>query len=311
MAKTACVFPGQGSQYAGMGRDIYDAYAEARTTFDAANTALGFDLADICFNGPEEKLRETRYTQPAILVHSVAAWRIFEAKGLKPDFVAGHSVGEYSALVANGALAFEDALGLVRDRAEAMFSAGVEKPGAMAALVGLPESNLDGLLKEAAGSGIIAAANFNSPAQIVVSGEVAAVEKVLEIARSHGAKRAIRLNVSGAFHSPLMKLAEDKLASSLERVTFSDPAIPVISNVTAESVSEGATIASLLRRQLTSPVMWYQSMRYLADMGVSSVVEVGPGSVLCGLLKRIDPGMGCVSCSDREGIERFLEGVVA
>lgn len=311
MSRTACVFPGQGSQYVGMGRDLCDAYPVAREAFDVANETLGFDLARICFNGPEEKLRETRYTQPAILAHSVAAWRIIGGKNLRPDFVAGHSVGEYSALVANGALAYTDALSLVRDRAEAMYSAGVEAPGAMAAVIGLPESNLDGLLEEAGRSGIIAAANFNSPLQIVVSGEVAAVEKAIEIARSHGAKRAIRLNVSGAFHSPLMKIAEEKLASSLSVTTFSDATIPLVSNVAAESVVDAKTIVSLLERQLTSPVLWYQSMRYLAENGVTSVVEIGPGSVLCGLQKRIDSGIDCVSCTGKNSIERFLEGVIA
>ena len=311
MPKIACIFPGQGSQYVGMGQDIYEAYPAARDVFRSANDTLGFDLAGVCFNGPEEKLRETRYTQPAILVHSVAVWRLIEDRGFKPDFVAGHSVGEYSALVACGAVTYEDAVLLVRDRAEAMYSAGIEKPGAMAALIGLPEGNLEALLEQAGQSGIIAAANFNSPLQIVVSGEVAAVEKAIDIARNHGAKRAIRLNVSGAFHSPLMEMAEARLSSSLRATAFSNPTIPLVSNVAAESVTEAQAIVSLLERQLTSPVLWYQSMRYLAENGVKSVVEAGPGDVLCGLLKRIDSGIECASCSDRGSIERFLEGVIA
>jgi [acyl-carrier-protein] S-malonyltransferase len=311
MPKIACIFPGQGSQYIGMGQDIYEAYPAARDVFRSANDALGFDLAGVCFNGPEEKLRETRYTQPAILVHSVAVWRIIEDGGFKPDFVAGHSVGEYSALVACGAVAYEDALRLVRDRAEAMYSAGIEKPGAMAALIGLPEGNLEALLEQAGQSGIIAAANFNSPVQIVVSGEVAAVERAIDIARNYGAKRAVRLNVSGAFHSPLMEMAEVRLCSSLRATAFSNPTIPLVSNVAAESVTEAQSIVSLLERQLTSPVLWYQSMRYLAQNEVTSVVEAGPGDVLCGLLKRIDSEIDCVSCSDISSIERFLEGVIA
>ena len=310
MSKTAFIFPGQGSQYVGMGTDICDAFPAARDTFDVADQVLEFDLADICFNGPEEKLRETRYTQPAILAHSVAVWRVIESKGISPEFVAGHSVGEYSALVAAGSLAYSDALRLVRVRAEAMYSSGLERPGTMAAIVGIPEEKLDDLMADAGEAGIIVPANYNSPAQIVVSGEVAAVERAVEVARSHGAKRAIRLNVSGAFHSPLMEPAEQKLAAAIGAVTFSDATVPVVSNVTASGVTAPGEIGELLRRQLTSPVKWQQSMRYLLDEGVTSFVEVGPGKVLCGLLKRIDPEAKCTPCSDKAGIEGFLEGVV-
>ncbi|MFC1799876.1 ACP S-malonyltransferase [Candidatus Eisenbacteria bacterium] len=311
MSKTACVFPGQGSQYVGMGKDLFDAFPEARRVFEEANEILGFDLAGTCFEGPEEKLKETRFTQPAIVVHSVAVWSVIKASGIQPAFVAGHSVGEYSALVANGALAFADALRLVRDRAEAMFSAGLEKPGTMAALIGISEEGLDGLLKEAGAAGVIAAANYNSPVQVVISGDIAAVEKAMEIARGHGAKRAIPLNVSGAFHSPLMKQAREKLAASLKATAFSDVAMPVVCNVTAEAETAPEAIRSLLERQLTSPVLWHQSMKYLSDNGVDSVVEVGPGKVLCGLLKRISPDTACVSVSDQDSIGRFLEGVSA
>jgi [acyl-carrier-protein] S-malonyltransferase len=220
-------------------------------------------------------------------------------------------VGEYSALVANGALAFADAVRLVRDRAEAMFAAGLEKPGTMAALIGISGEGLEGLLKEAGEAGVIAAANFNSPVQVVISGDVAAVEKAMEIAKGHGAKRAIPLNVSGAFHSPLMKLAEEKLAASLKATNFSEVRMPVVCNVTAEAETGPDAIRSLLEKQLTSPVLWFQSMKYLSDNGVDSVFEVGPGKVLCGLLKRISPDTACVSVSDRDSIGRFLEGVNA
>jgi len=310
MSKTAFIFPGQGSQYVGMGKDIAGAFPVAMDAFDVANDVLDFDLTDICFNGPEEKLRETRYTQLAILAHSVAAWRVIRDKGASPDFVAGHSVGEYSALVANGSLDYADALRLVRVRAAAMYSSGVETPGAMAAVIGIPEEKLDDLLADAGKTGIIVPANYNSPAQTVVSGEVVAVEKAIEVARSHGAKRAIRLNVSGAFHSPLMKPAEQELSAAIETVSFGDAEIPVVSNVAASGVTAPGEIAELLRKQLTSPVRWYQSMKYLLDQGVTAFVEVGPGKVLCGLLKRIDPEAKCVPCSDTESIESFVKGVV-
>jgi [acyl-carrier-protein] S-malonyltransferase len=311
MGKTAFIFPGQGSQHVAMGKDLYAAYPVARETFDAANEALGFDLAAICFEGPEEKLRETRYTQVAILVHSVAVWRILDAEGIVPALVAGHSVGEYAALVASGSLVFADALKVVKARGKAMFEAGVEQPGAMAAIMGMPEENLGAFLEEARGAGVIEPANYNSPVQIVVSGDVAAVERAVETARSHGAKRAVRLNVSGAFHSPLMRAAQEKLSSTLATVSFGQAAVPVVSNVGAVAVTEPGEIADLLEKQLTSPVLWHQSMNYMADRGISSFVEVGPGNVLCGLLKRIRPEAQCVSCSDRETVESFLKGVSA
>jgi [acyl-carrier-protein] S-malonyltransferase len=311
MAKFACVFPGQGSQYVGMGRDLYEADPGARRCFDEADRVLGFGLSEICFEGPEERLRETRYTQPAILVHSVALWSFFERVGRQPDFVAGHSVGEYSALVAAGALAFGDALTLVRERAEAMYSAGLDRPGAMAAMIGLPPANLQRLLEEAGKAGVIAAANYNSPIQIVISGEVEPIEIAVEKAKDLGAKRAIRLNVSGAFHSPLMEPAQKKLAAKLQATRFSDARIPVVANVTGTPVSKPEETADLLGRQLTSPVLWYQSMQFLVEQGVESFVEVGPGTVLCGLLKRIVPDAECISCSDEKSVTEFLEGVSA
>jgi [acyl-carrier-protein] S-malonyltransferase len=294
-----------------MGRDLLEPYPVAREVFDVANSTLGFDLAAICFDGPEEKLRETRYTQLAILVHSVAVWRILEMEGILPDFVAGHSVGEYSALVASGALKFADALKVVKARGEAMYASGVEQPGAMAAIIGMPAENLEGFLEEARGAGIIEPANYNSPVQVVVSGDVAAVDKAVEIARSSGAKRAIRLNVSGAFHSPLMKTAQEKLATTLGMVTFNEARIPVVSNVTAEAVTQPAEIVGLLEKQLTNPVLWHQSMDYMADHGVGRFIEVGPGKVLCGLLKRIRPDAHCLPCTDADAVSGFLKEVSA
>jgi [acyl-carrier-protein] S-malonyltransferase len=310
MAKIACIFPGQGSQFVGMGKDLFEASAVAREAFEIANEVLGYDLVKICFEGPEETLRETRYTQPAILAHSVAVWRMLEGGGVLPAFVAGHSVGEYSALVASGVLGYTDALRLVRVRAEAMYSSGVETPGSMAAIIGMPEEALEGLLREARDVGIIEPANYNSPVQIAVSGQTDAVMKAIEVARSHGAKRAIRLNVSGAFHSPLMRVAEAELASALERINFEDATIPVVANVTGTAVTAGKELAGLLKKQLTMPVLWSQSMVYLRARGVDTFVEVGPGKVLCGLMKRIDSAAWCKPCSDIEAIQDFLKEVI-
>jgi len=308
VAKTAWMFPGQGSQHVGMGRDLVEAFPAAADVFRQAGEILGFDLAAVCFEGPEDKLRETRFTQVAILTHSVAVLRAIEGKAARPAYVAGHSVGEYAALVAAGALAFEDALKLVRARAEAMHAAAIANPGAMAALVGLPEDKLDGLLREGASSGVVRAANYNSPVQVVVSGEAGAVDAVIKAAPSFGAKRAIRLNVSGAFHSPLMASAEAALSGALASARFARAAVPVVSNVTAEAVSEPGEIAGLLKRQLTSPVRWRQSVELMAGEGVGLFVEVGPGNVLAGLVKRIAPAAECVSLSDAGSVEAFLQG---
>jgi [acyl-carrier-protein] S-malonyltransferase len=294
-----------------MGQDLCQSAPEAKKVFDEADSILGFSLSDICFEGPEERLRETRYTQLAILVHSVATWRIFEPAGFRPEFVAGHSVGEYSALVAAGSLAFDDALRLVRERAEAMYAAGLERPGAMAALIGIPGENLSGLLDVAGETGVVAAANYNSPIQIVISGNVGSIESAIERAKDFGAKRAIRLKVGGAFHSPLMEPAQKRLAAALRTTEFKNALIPVVSNVTGRAVTGHRDIVDLLERQLTSPVLWYQSMQYLVDQGVASFVESGPGTVLCGLLKRIAPDAQCVSCSDSESVAQFMEGVPA
>lgn len=311
MDKRAAIFPGQGSQEVGMGRDLYEAFDAVRDTFDEANDVLGFDLKSVCFEGPDEKLKQTRYTQPAIVTHSIAAWRVVSAGGFVPDYVAGHSVGEYSALVAGGVLSYVDALRLVKVRAEAMQNCGEENPGAMAAVIGMPEERMNDLLEGAGAAGTIAAANFNSPGQTVVSGDVAAVEKATEIAPSMGAKRAIRLNVSGAFHSPLMEKSVAELSAMLGRVEFRPASIPVVCNVTGGPSKDPAEIQKLLERQLLSPVLWSQSMGFMIEDGVTSFVEVGPGKVLCGLLKRIDRSVTCSPCSDVNSVNEFLEGIAA
>ncbi|MFZ1946970.1 MAG: ACP S-malonyltransferase [bacterium] len=311
VAAWAWVFPGQGSQYVGMGKDLFDAYPEARRTFEEADSRLGFDLTSICFSGPEERLRETRHTQLAILAHSVAVARVLEGRAPEPVYAAGHSVGEYSALVAAGALSFEGALNLVRVRAEAMYASGLEKPGSMAALIGLPDGALDPILAEGRKVGVIEAANYNSPVQVVISGDAVAVDAAVKAAPSAGARRAIRLNVSGAFHSPLMASARRAVEEALRATAFSRPRVPVVSNVTAAGTVEPREIADLLARQLTSPVMWQQSVRFMVGEGVGAFVEIGPGNVLCGLSKRIAPEAACSCCSDAKTTEAFLSEVGA
>lgn len=305
----AWLFPGQGSQYVGMGKDLVEAYPAARETFAAANAILGFDLALVCFSGPEETLRETRYTQLAILTHSVAVARVLEGRAPRPELVAGHSVGEYAALVACGTLRFDDALRLVRARAEAMFQSGLARPGGMVAVIGMPEDNVAPLLAEAGKAGTIAVANYNSPVQVVLSGEAAAVDLAAQSAPSFGAKRAIRLNVSGAFHSPLMEAAREGLARALQQVLLAAPRMPLVSNVTGASVATADEIRDLLGRQLTSPVMWRQSVGFMVSQGVDGLLEVGPGNVLCGLAKRIVPQVRCSSCTDLGTVEAFLAEV--
>jgi len=291
-----------------MGKDLYEASDIARDTFDEAGDVLGFDLKSICFEGPEDTLKQTMYTQPAIVTHSVATWRVIASGGFTPGYVAGHSVGEYSALVAGGVLSFVDALRLVKVRAEAMQNCGEENPGTMAAIIGMPEEKMGELLEGAAAAGIIAAANFNSPGQTVVSGDIAAVEKATEIAPALGAKRAIKLNVSGAFHSPLMDKSVGELSAMFGEVEFAAASVPVVCNVTAKPTSDPAEIQGLLERQLLSPVLWSQSMQFMIADGVTEFVEIGPGNVLCGLLRRIDRGATCVPCSDSKTVNDFLEG---
>ncbi len=309
MSKRAAIFPGQGSQKVGMGKDLYEVFDAARRTFDEANEILGFDLKSVCFEGPDEKLVQTRYTQPAIVAHSIAAWRVISANGFRPGYVAGHSVGEYAALVAGGVLSYPDALRLVKVRAEAMQNCGEENPGAMAAILGMPAERLGDLLEGARAAGTIEAANFNSADQTVVSGDVAAVTKAAEIAPGLGAKRAIRLNVSGAFHSPLMEKSVSELSTMFGRVEFRPASIPVVCNVTATACTDPKEMQAMLEKQLLSPVMWYQSIQFMIQDGVKNFVEVGPGNVLCGLLRRIDRSANCASCSDVKTVNEFLGSV--
>ena len=286
--KLSFIFPGQGSQYVGMGKRLAHTHAVARQIYDDANGILGFDVAEVSFNGPEEELVKTYITQPAILTHSVAASAILKDEGLSPDVVAGHSIGEYSALVASGALDFEDALRLTKLRGRLMWEAGTERRGGMAAVIGLTSDQIEQICKDVSREGVVIPANFNSPGQVVISGDEACVEAVCDLARSAGAKRTLRLNVSGAFHSPLMQDASDRLISELREVKIKDPRIPVVVNCSAKPVGQGDALKDALERQLRSPVLWEQSMRTILGMGPTRFIEVGPGRVLKGILRRID-----------------------
>lgn len=282
---TAFIFPGQGSQYVGMAKDFFEADAASRALIARADEILGVPLSRMCFEGPEEELKQTRNTQPAIFLHSILAWK--KITGKRGDMAAGHSLGEYSALVAAGAIAFEDGLQLVRLRGELMQKAGEAQKGTMAAIVGLMPEVIEDLCKEASHAGIVQPANFNSPGQIVISGSVEGVRKGVELAKARGAKLAKELVVSGAFHSPLMASARDGLKKKLDETRIVDAAIPVYANVTAEPVTKADEIRDLLVRQLTSPVRWEESVMHMVRDGATAFLELGPGKVLQGLVKRI------------------------
>lgn len=301
--KQAFVFPGQASQYVGMGKDLYEHYPVCKDTFDLANNILGFDISKICFEGPEEELKQTNMTQPAIFIHSIAVFRILKSMGKLPLATAGHSLGEYSALVAAGSLSFEDGLRLVQRRGDLMHTAGKEQPGTMAVIIGLvPEKVLD-LCDLLRNEGVIQPANYNSPGQIAISGDVNTIRKAIEKAPEMGALKAMELVVSGAFHSPLMATAANGLAEVLKTTTFSDAAIPVYSNVKARPVQNKHDIKNLLLQQLTSPVLWQQIIENMIDDGYDQFYEIGPGKVLRGLLKRINRALNCKEIGTVENLE--------
>ncbi len=305
-AAIACLFPGQGSQSAGMGKELAALYPVAQQTFAEADAALGYQLSQLCFEGPEEKLKLTEITQPAILTVSVAAWRVLRAQGVAPQFAAGHSLGEYSAHVAAGTLAFADALRTVRNRGRYMQEAVPVGVGAMAAVLGLTLQTLQQVCKETAQGETVQPANINSPEQIVISGSRGAVERAAELAKQRGAKRAIMLPVSAPFHCALMQPAQDRLAADLRQLKFNDPEFPIVCNVDAVPITTADGARDALIRQVTGAVQWAQSMRALIASGVESFVEVGPGKVLCGLLRQIDRAKSCVNVEDEASLQKTV-----
>ncbi len=306
--KTAFLFPGQGSQFAGMGQTLAQNFEAARRRFEEADDAVGFSLSKLCFEGPDDQLRLTENTQPALLAVSVAAWTVLEAEVGPPDYVAGHSLGEYSALVAAGCLNFGDALRLVKKRGRYMQEAVPAGVGAMAAILKMDLAALPGVLAEAAQGEIVTAANLNSPDQIVIAGHKAAVERAMELAKAAGAKRVVPLPVSAPFHCPLMTPAQGRLRADLDSTTFSDLRVPLINNVEAREITLGAEAREGVFRQVPSPVLWTASMEALAARGVERWFEAGAGAVLSGLLRTIVAGAKCTSFGEAKDLEKLRAG---
>jgi [acyl-carrier-protein] S-malonyltransferase len=309
MGKLAFLFPGQASQYPGMGRDLAEKYPESRAVFDEADSALGFSLFKLCCEGTEEALKQTENTQPAILTVSIAAYRALEKRGVTPDFAAGHSLGEYSAVVAAGGLNFPEAVKIVRGRGRYMQEAVPAGEGAMAAILGLPPSEVAEVCKKAADHEIVSPANLNSPEQTVISGSAAAVKRAVEIASQSGAKRAVMLPVSAPFHCAMMAPAQERLEADLRAATFRALKFPVITNVDAEAVTTGDEARDALIRQVTHPVRWLDSIHEMIEAGVTVFVEVGPGKVLSGLLRQIDRSIRAFNVEDSASLEAAIEKI--
>lgn len=312
MSKSAAIFPGQGAQSVGMGRDIVETHPAARRVFDQASAILGIDLASICFNGPAEAIEATDVQQPAIFTTSIATWQALletTPQACRFDAMAGLSLGEYTALHLAGAMAFEDALRVVQRRGQLMQEAAVAQAGGMVSVVGMDEAKLLALCEEASPAGPVRPANFNAPGQIVVSGAKAGCDRIVGLIEQQGG-RAVPLKVAGAFHSPLMQPAADGLREALERIAIRTPSVPVIANVNAEPHRDPATIRAWLVQQLVQPVQWCRSVEYLVGTGFGRFVEFGPGRVLMGLMRRINRSVSAVNISDSAGIAKFKEETV-
>jgi [acyl-carrier-protein] S-malonyltransferase len=303
--KTAFLFPGQGSQYAGMGKSLAESYPEAAAVFAEADAALGSPISKLCFEGPEEELKLTENTQPALLTASIAAYAVLKSRGWVPDYVAGHSLGEYSALVASGCLDFADAVRLVRKRGQYMQEAVPSGVGAMAALLKLPDGKLDAVLEEAAQGEVVSAANLNSPDQIVIAGHTGAVNRAVELAKAAGARRAVILPVSAPFHCALMQPAQQRLKIDLDATQFRDLNIPLINNWQAREIRSGDDARKGLFEQVPNPVRWTDSIRALAAVGVTRFIEVGPGSVLTGLLRNIDSSLTGLKFGEASDLDKL------
>lgn len=310
MTKTAYIFPGQGSQAVGMGKDLFDNFAVSREVFEEADDALGFSLSEMCFNGTAEDLALTANTQPAILTVSIAAFRAMESEKFpKPDFVAGHSLGEYSALVAAGAMSFADAVKTVRKRGTYMQEAVPVGVGAMAAILGLPLETVEIACKEAAEGEICSPANINSPAQIVIAGNSNAVDRAIDLLKERGAKRAIKLNVSAPFHCDLMLPAQEKLQKDLQELEFHNLDIPIIENVSAEINKDGERVSTALTEQVSKPVRWAQSVENLINESVETFIEVGAGKILSGLVRQINRDVRCLNVENTESLRNTLQSL--
>lgn len=306
MSGVAFIFPGQGAQYVGMGRDFARDYLQVQEIFEIADKTLGFPLSKLCWEGPEEELKQTINTQPAIVAVSLAGLKILTDEGFYPEVVAGHSVGEYAALVAAGVLDVPDALRLVRKRGQFMQEAGEKYPSTMAAILGLSREKTEEACKVASETGVVEIANLNCPEQVVISGEIKAVEKAREIALQMGAKRAIPLAVSAAFHSSLMQEPAVKLAKELDEIEFQEPLIPLVANESAHYLTAASEIKSALKRQITSKVLWEDSIRAMLENGVDTFVEVGPGTVLSGMIKKISKEVNVLNVQDSISLEKTI-----
>jgi len=306
MGKIAFIFSGQGAQYAGMGKELYENIQVCRDIYDKADEALGFSISKLCFEGPEEELNRTENTQPAILTMSIAAMKALEENGITPDVTAGLSLGEYSALVCSGVFDFTDAVKLIKKRGRFMQEAVPLGVGAMAAIIGMQEDALRKVLEESSFAGIVQAANLNCPGQIVIAGEAKAVETAVEKAKAAGALKAVMLNVSGPFHTTMMEPAALKLEKELESVPVNDIKIPVITNVTGEFVENASEIRGILKKQVMSPVLWEKTINTMIDFGVDTFIEIGPGKTLCGFVKKVNRKLTTLNVEDLDSLNKVI-----